>query len=183
MKWTSSARTTFAPEPAGGSQGCPSVARRATPWVRSRRHCGTIAFALPCDPLVERGLRLSGRPQSHRLCHAVAMRVQAPPSWCRSDSISPRPATGLQRSEAGRNGGPWKPRSGYPVSQASMGSASEGVSSHRQNDPAQEADALEPTGTGYGAGSRQSDRYARPRNPVESTALRMRTMGTGNGGT
>jgi hypothetical protein len=157
--------------------------RQAAPGVHSREHCGTIAFKIPCDPLVERGLRLSGRPQSHRLCHAVAMRVQAPPSWCRSDSISPRPATGLQRSEAGRNGGPWKPRSGYPVSQASMGSASEGVSSHRQNDPAQEADALEPTGTGYGAGSRQSDRYARPRNPVESTALRMRTMGTGNGGT
>ena len=55
-----------------------------------------------------------------------------------------------------------------------MGSASEGVMSHRQNDPAQEADALEPKGTGYGAGSRKSDRYALPTNPVESTALRMR---------
>jgi len=97
----------------------------AAQGVHSRRCCGTIAFALPCDPLVERGLRLSGRPQSHRLCHAGAMRVQAPPSWCRSDSISPRPATGLQRSEAGRNGGPWKPRSGYPVSQASMGRAAQ----------------------------------------------------------
>jgi hypothetical protein len=62
-----------------------------------------------------------------------------------------------------------------------MGSASEGVLSHRQNDPAQEADTLEPKGQGYGAGSRKSDRFALPRNPVESTALRMRTMGTGNG--
>jgi len=62
-----------------------------------------------------------------------------------------------------------------------MGSASEGVVSHRQNDPAQEADALEPKGTGEGAGSRKSDRYARPTNPVDSTALRMRTLGTGNG--
>jgi hypothetical protein len=62
-----------------------------------------------------------------------------------------------------------------------MGSASEGVVSHRQNDPAEEADTLEPKGTGYGAGSRKSDRYALLTNPVESTALRMRTMGTGNG--
>ena len=54
-----------------------------------------------------------------------------------------------------------------------MGSASEGMVSHRQNDPAQEADTLEPKGTGYGAGSRKSDRSALPRNPVESTALRM----------
>src|SRR5206468_9235560 len=56
-----------------------------------------------------------------------SMRVQVPPSRCRSDSISPRPATGPQRSAAGINGGPWKPQSGYPVSQASMGSGSEGV--------------------------------------------------------
>jgi hypothetical protein len=62
-----------------------------------------------------------------------------------------------------------------------MGSASEGMSSHRQNDPAQEADTLEPKGTGYGAGSRKSDRSALPLNPVESTVLRMRPMGTGNG--
>jgi MarR family len=44
-----------------------------------------------------------------------SMRVQAPPSRCRSDSVSPRPATGPQRPEAGINGGPWKPRSGYPA--------------------------------------------------------------------
>ena len=44
-----------------------------------------------------------------------SMRVQVPPSRCRSDSVSPRPATGSQRSEAGINGGPWKPQSGYPV--------------------------------------------------------------------
>jgi hypothetical protein len=64
-----------------------------------------------------------------------------------------------------------------------MGSGSEGVVSPRQNDPAPEADTLEPQGTGGGAGSRKSDRFARPRNPVESTALRMQIMGTGNGGT
>jgi hypothetical protein len=43
------------------------------------------------------------------------MRVQIPPSRCKSDSIAPRPATGSQRSEAGLNGGLWKPPSGYPV--------------------------------------------------------------------
>jgi hypothetical protein len=62
-----------------------------------------------------------------------------------------------------------------------MGSASEGVRSHRQNDPVEEADELEPKGKGYGAGSRKPDRSALPRNPVESIALRMRAMGTGNG--
>src|SRR5205085_8823717 len=56
-----------------------------------------------------------------------AMRVRIPPSRCRSDSVSPRPATGPQRSEAGINGGPWQPHVGYPVSQASTGSVSEGV--------------------------------------------------------
>jgi hypothetical protein len=35
-------------------------------WCR-----GKIAFNIPCDPLVERGLRSSGRPQSHRLCNSV----------------------------------------------------------------------------------------------------------------
>src|SRR2546427_3295859 len=110
------------------------------------------------------------------------MRVQAPPSRCRSASISPRPATGPQRSEAGINGGPWKPQSGYPVSQASRGSGSKGVESHREGQPAQEADALEP--------KRHRIRRRQPsiltglhcqRNPVESTALRMRAMETGNG--
>jgi hypothetical protein len=84
--------------------------------------------SLKCDPLVERGLRSSGRPYSQKLCNSVSMRVQVPPSRCRSDSISPRPATGPQRFEAGIHGGPWKPHSGYPVSQASTGSASKGVS-------------------------------------------------------
>lgn len=102
------------------------------------------------------------------------MRVQLPPSRCRSDSIAPRLATGPQRLEAGLNGGPWKPQSGYPVQQASMGSVSEGVESHREGEPAQEADALEP--------KRHRIRRRQPstltglhchRNPVESTALRM----------
>jgi hypothetical protein len=44
-----------------------------------------------------------------------SMRVQVPPSTCRSDSISPRPTTGSQRPEAGINGGPWQPHAGYPV--------------------------------------------------------------------
>jgi hypothetical protein len=72
------------------------------------------------------------------------MRVQIPPSRCRSDSIALRLATGPQRLEAGLNGGAWQPQSGYPVQQASRGSASEGVLSHRESEPAQEADALEP---------------------------------------
>ena len=65
-----------------------------------------------------------------------------------------------------------------------MGSGSEGVESHREGQPAQEADALEP--------KRHRRRRRQPstltglhghRNPVESTALRMRAMETGNGGT
>ena len=82
------------------------------------------------------------------------MKVQVLPSWCRSDSISPRPATGPQRSEAGIKSGPWQPQAGYPVEQVSMDSESEGALSHRKVHPAQEAEALEPNGTGYGAGSR-----------------------------
>ena len=63
-----------------------------------------------------------------------------------------------------------------------MGSASKGALSHRERQPAQEADALEP--------KRHRIRRRQPstltgvhcrRNPVESTALRMRTMETGNG--
>ena len=110
------------------------------------------------------------------------MRVQIPPSRCRSDSIAPKLATGPQRLEAGLNGGAWQPQSGYPVQQASMGSASEGVLSHRESEPAQEADALEPKG--HRRGRRQPSTLTGPhcqRNPVESTTLRMRAMGTGNG--
>jgi hypothetical protein len=110
------------------------------------------------------------------------MRVQIPPSRCRSDSIAPRLATGPQRLEAGLNGGAWQPQSGYPVQQASMGSASEGVLSHREREPAQEADALEPKG--HRIGRRQPSTLTGlhcQRNPVESTTLRMRAMGTGNG--
>ena len=112
------------------------------------------------------------------------MRVQLPPSKCRSDSIAPRLATGPQRLDAGRNGGPWKPPSGSPVQQASLGSASEGVESHREGHPAQEADALEL--------KRHRRRRRQPStltglhchsNPVESTTLRMRAIGTANGGT
>src|SRR5262245_56494139 len=33
----------------------------------------------------------------------LSMRVEVPPSRCRSDSITPRPATGSQGSEAGLN--------------------------------------------------------------------------------
>ena len=115
-------------------------------------------------------------------CNSVAMRVKGPPSKCRSDSVSPRSATGPQGSEAGINGGAWQPLSGYPVSQASMGSASKGALSHRERQPAQEADALEP--------KRHRIRRRQPstltglhchRNPVESTTLRMQAMGTGNG--
>src|SRR5216683_6130575 len=98
---------------------------------------------LTCDPLVERKQKLPGRPRGNESCNSISMRVQAPPSRCRSDSVSPRSATGPQGAEAGINGGAWKPQSGYPVQQASMGSASEGVMSHRECHPAQEADTLE----------------------------------------
>jgi hypothetical protein len=63
-----------------------------------------------------------------------------------------------------------------------MGSASEGVLSHRDHHPAQEADALEPKW--HGIGRRQPKPLTGMhchRNPVENTALRMRRMGTGNG--
>src|SRR5215467_7065210 len=80
-----------------------------------------------CDPLAERELWLSGKPQGSNLVTQFIMRVEGPPSWCRSDSLSPRSATGPQRSGAGIKGGPWQPHAGYPVEQASMGSASEGV--------------------------------------------------------
>src|SRR4030095_891029 len=115
-------------------------------------------------------------------CNSVSMRVEAPPSRCRSDSVSPRSATGPQRSEAGINGGAWQPQVGYPVSQASMDSASKGVWSHRDHHPAQEADTLEPKG--HRIGRRQSKPLTGlhcHRNPVESTVLRMRSMEIGNG--
>jgi hypothetical protein len=116
------------------------------------------------------------------LATQFSMRVQIPPSRCRSDSISPRPAPGAQRSEAGINGGAWQPQAGDPVSQASMGSTREGVV---------EPSSLLPRGRGSGAGANtaqekapaavSTDRPARPSNPVESTALRMRARDTGNG--
>jgi transposase-like protein len=59
--------------------------------------------------------QILGQIARYLSCNSVSMRVQAPLSRCRSNSISPRPATGSQRSEAGINGGPWKPQSGYPV--------------------------------------------------------------------
>ena len=65
-----------------------------------------------------------------------------------------------------------------------MGSASEGVQSHRYLDPAQEADTLEPKR--HRIGRRQPYTLTGMHcqtNPVDSTVLRMQTMGTGNGGT
>jgi hypothetical protein len=43
----------------------------AAQGVHSQRDCDKIAFEIPCDPLIERGLMSSGRPQSHKLCNAV----------------------------------------------------------------------------------------------------------------
>ena len=130
-------------------RGCQAVGGAEMPQGRFQRLCsrGSYAkmpFEFPCDPLIERGRMSSGRSQSQRLCNSVSMRVQAPPSRCRSASVSPGSATGPQWPEAGIKSGAWKPHSGYPVEQASMGSVSEGVLSHRENEPAQEADALEP---------------------------------------
>jgi hypothetical protein len=61
-----------------------------------------------------RGFRVD-REVISNLVTQFSMRVRIPPSRCRSDSVSPRPATGPQRSEAGINGGPWQPHAGYPV--------------------------------------------------------------------
>jgi hypothetical protein len=106
----------------------PGVAAGGGRWGGRGRGRRQMPFMLPCDPLVERKLRLPSRPRGKvNLVTQCIMRVQVPPPRCRSDSISPRPATGPQRSEAGRNGRPWQPQSGDPVSQASMGSASAGV--------------------------------------------------------
>ena len=63
-----------------------------------------------------------------------------------------------------------------------MDSVSEGVMSHRKRNPAQEAEALEPKR--HRIGRRHPRRLTGmhcQRNPVDSTALRMRTMETGNG--
>jgi hypothetical protein len=46
------------------------------------------------------------REVSYHLVTQLAMRVQIPPSRCKSESVSPRPATGSQGTEAGINGGP-----------------------------------------------------------------------------
>jgi hypothetical protein len=52
---------------------------------------------------------LLGRPRVKdaplNLVPQLSMRVQAPPSPCRSASVAPRSATGAQRSEAGLTGG------------------------------------------------------------------------------
>jgi len=50
---------------------------------------------------------LLGQIARYQSCNSVSMRVEAPPSKCRSDSVSPRSATGSQGSEAGINGGTW----------------------------------------------------------------------------
>ena len=63
-----------------------------------------------------------------------------------------------------------------------MGSASKGALSHREREPAQEADALEPKR--HRRGRRQPSLRTGlhcHRHPVESTALRRRAMETGNG--
>ncbi len=109
--------------PAAGGAGALQGRLRG---LRFRGGNARMPFEFPCDPLIERGLLSSGRSQSQRLCNSVSMRVQVPPSRCRSARVSPRSATGPHRPEAGRKSGAWKPQSGYPVSQVSMGSAREG---------------------------------------------------------
>ena len=71
--------------------------RGATRWSK-----GSLGFRVDREVIIN-------------LVTQLSMRVQIPPSRCRSDSVSPRPATGPQRSEAGINGGPWQPHAGYPV--------------------------------------------------------------------
>ena len=62
-----------------------------------------------------------------------------------------------------------------------MGSASEDVLSHRESEPAQEAETLEPKGTGEDTGSPRTDPSASSPNPVDSVTLRVRAMERGNG--
>src|SRR5262249_15213447 len=94
---------------ANDARACPHGLRRgATRWSK-----GSQSFRVDREVI-------------NNLATQFTMRVRIPPSRCRSDSVSPRPATGPQRPEAGINGGPWQPHAGYPVSQASTGSVSEG---------------------------------------------------------
>jgi hypothetical protein len=86
-------------------------------------------------------------------CNSMSMRVQAPPLRCRGDSLSPNPATGSQRVAAGINGEIWEPHPDRSLSKNLWAAQAKTWLSHRDCKPAQEADALEPKGTGYGAGS------------------------------
>ena len=59
--------------------------------------------------------------------NSISMRVQVPPLRCRGESLSPNPATGPQRVEAGANGETLKASFGPLASQESMGSESKDV--------------------------------------------------------
>ena len=114
-------------------------------------------------------------------CNSISMREQAPSLRCRGDSISPNPATGSQRVAAGINGEIWEPHPDRSLSKNLWAAKAKTWLSHRDCNPAEEADTLEPKGTGYDAGRPRSDPSALSRNPVDSVALRVQTMEMGNG--
>ena len=110
------------------------------------------------------------------------MRVQAPPSRCRSESVAPGPATGSQRSEAGINGGNLEAsirvsRLAGIYGQRKRRCGGAIVKRNQRKRLSRWSHKAQEKAPAAG----HTDRYALPRNPVESTVLRMRAMGTGNG--
>src|SRR4029434_1794771 len=89
-------------------------------------------------------------------CNSMSMRVQAPPLRCRGDSLSPNSATGSLRVAAGRNGEIGEPHLDRSLRKNLWAAQAKTCLSHRDCHPAEEADTLEPKGTGYDAGSPRS---------------------------
>ena len=138
--------------------GTPSTSRRLRCCGRrvgksTHTHHAPLIHSAQCDPLVERGRCPRGNRKADGFVTQVVMRGRIPPCRCSRDSSSPRAATGPQRSGAGRHGGAWQPATGSPVSQASLGSVSQGGTRHRSGSPAPKADTRAPQGTGEGAGT------------------------------
>ena len=81
------------------------------------------------------------------------MRVQLPPSRCRSDSLSPRPATGSPRSERGDTADPGSLTPGIPSSRHLWAAPAKGwraiVKAHQRK----RRTRWSQNGTGEGAGS------------------------------
>jgi hypothetical protein len=68
--------------------------------------------------------------------NSVIMRVPAPPSRCKSESVPHSSATGPQRAEAGVNGGIGKPPPEIPSSRSLWVAKAKTWLNHRQCQPA-----------------------------------------------